>query len=105
MINKREAINFLIEECYKKFPELMKEISEEEMREMLEDNISIIVAGGTNDEAAGVYNLKAKRIIIFNEGNVSLDEIKENNAIISVLAHEGIHALFRKSEHKTRHRK
>ena len=42
MINKREAIIFLIEECYRKFPELMEEIPKEEMYKTLMSNISVM---------------------------------------------------------------
>ena len=45
MINKREAIIFLIEECYRKSPELMEEIPKEEMYKTLMSNISVIEAG------------------------------------------------------------
>ena len=102
MINKREAINFLIEECYKKFPELMKEISEEEMRDILEKNISVIINGGENEAWGGSYNSESKKIKIYNRGNISLEDIKNNKDLISILAHEGIHALFRKAKNRSR---
>ena len=42
MVNKISAIRFLIEECYKNFPELIEEIPKEEMYKILENNISAI---------------------------------------------------------------
>ena len=37
MVNKISAIRFLIEECYKNFPELIEEIPKEEMYKILEN--------------------------------------------------------------------
>ena len=102
MINEKEAIEFLIEECYKKFPKLMEQISEEEMYRVLDENISEIISGQENKDAAGTYNTKFRIIELLNKGEVSLEDIKNNPELISVLVHEAIHALFRKSEYKTR---
>ena len=42
MVDKISAIRFLIEDCYKNFPELIEEIPKEEMYKILENNISSI---------------------------------------------------------------
>ena len=77
MINKREAIMFLIEECYKKFPELMEEIPEEKMYKTLEKNISVIKAGGKSEDFAGFYEFVTKRIKILNRGKINLEDITQ----------------------------
>lgn len=102
MINKKEAIEFLIEECYKKFPELMKQISEEEMYKILDENISEITSGQKDKDASGLYFTETKEIQILNRGIVSLEDIKNDPDLIAVLVHESLHALFRKTKSKTR---
>ena len=42
MVDKISVIRFLIEDCYKNFPELIEEIPKEEMYKILENNISSI---------------------------------------------------------------
>ena len=95
MINKREAIIFLIEECYRKFPEMYK---------TLMSNISVIEAGGKSLDANGVYFCESKTINILNKGKMDLEDIKKDQGTTETLAHEGVHALFRKSKTKTRNR-
>ncbi len=80
MINKREAIIFLIEECYRKFPELMEEIPKEEMYKTLMSNISVIEAGGKSQDANGVYFCESKTINILNKGKMDLEDIKKTRA-------------------------
>lgn len=104
MINKREAIMFLIEECYKKFPELMEEIPEEKMYKTLKRNISVIKAGGKSEDFAGFYEFVTKRIKILNRGKINLEDIKQDKDTTGILAHEGVHALFRKSKTRSRNR-
>ncbi len=104
MINKREAIMFLIEECYKKFPELMEEIPEEKMYKTLEKNISVIKAGGKSEDYAGLYYPASRKIKLLNKGKINLEEIKQDQDTTGVLTHEGVHALFRKSAIRSRHR-
>lgn len=104
MINKREAIIFLIEECYRKFPELMEEIPKEEMYKTLMSNVSVIEAGGKSQDANGVYFCESKTINILNKGKMDLEDIKKDQDTTKTLAHEGVHALFRKSKTKTRNR-
>ena len=104
MINKRKAIVFLIEECYKKFPELMEEISEDEMYKTLMKNISVIKVGGKSEDDAGRYNITFKTIRLLNIGKINLKKIKEDQDATGILVHEGVHALFRKSPGKTRNR-
>lgn len=102
MINKREAIIFLIEECYRKSPELMEEIPKEEMYKTLMSNISVIEAGGKSQDANGLYSCESKTINILNKGKMDLEDIKKDQDTTKTLAHEGVHALFRKSETETR---
>ncbi|MEF2641760.1 MAG: hypothetical protein U0O04_05205 [Clostridia bacterium] len=104
MINKREAIIFLIEECYRKSPELMEEIPKEEMYKTLMSNISAIEAGGESQTTGGVYSTESKKISILNVGKINLEDIKKDQEKTAILAHEGVHALFRKSETETRNR-
>ena len=103
MIDKISTIKFLIEECYRKFPELADEIPEEEMYRILENNISTIIAGGTAEDFDGEYDTSEKTISLMNMGEgISLEDIKKEQDTVGVLAHEGIHALFRKNEDDTR---
>ena len=102
--NKREIIEILIEECYKNFPELMKEIPEEEMYEILDKNILNIRSGREDKKVSGLYYTDDRSIEILNKGKVKLEDIKKDPEILAVLAHEGIHALFRKSKRDTRNR-
>lgn len=104
MINKREAIIFLIEECYRKSPELMEEIPKEEMYKTLMSNISVIEAGGEIQDVDGVYFCDSKTINILNKGKMDLEDIKKDQETTAILAHEGVHALFRKSETETRNK-
>lgn len=104
MKNKREIIEILIEECYKNFPELMKEIPEEEMYEILDKNILNIRSGREDKKASGLYYTDDRSIEILNKGKVKLEDIKKDPDILAVLAHEGIHALFRKNKRDTRNR-
>ena len=102
MIDKISTIKFLIEECYRKFPELADEIPEEEMYRILENNISTIIAGGTAEDFDGEYDTSEKTISLMNMGEgISLEDIKKEQDTVGVLAHEGIHALFRKNDTDT----
>ena len=83
MVDKISVIRFLIEDCYKNFPELIEEIPKEEMYKILENNISTI-------------SLASKDI------DIGIEDIKKEQDIAGTLAHEGIHALFRKNEDDTR---
>ena len=42
MVDKISVIRFLIEDCYKNFPELIEEIPKEEMYKILENNVPAI---------------------------------------------------------------
>ena len=102
MIDKISTIKFLIEECYRKFPELADEIPEKEMYRILENNISTIIAGGTAEDFDGEYDTSEKTISLMNMGEgISLEDIKKEQDTVGVLAHEGIHALFRKNDTDT----
>lgn len=92
-IPKKEAINFLIEKCYKNFPELIEMIPEGEMYNRLNENITIILGYSDNSQEDGAsYWTQFKEIDIFGiqEGD-TIEKIKH------AIAHEGIHALFRKN--------
>ena len=103
MIDKISTIKFLIEECYRKFPELADEIPEEEMYRILENNISTIIAGGTAEDFDGEYDTSEKTISLVNKNQgIGIEDIKKEQDIVETLAHEGIHALFRKNESDTR---
>ncbi|MBE5806042.1 MAG: hypothetical protein E7313_04955 [Clostridiales bacterium] len=102
MINKREAIIFLIEQCYKNFPELIEEIPKEEMYKTLMKNISNIRGDGKHENIKGLYSSRTKEIQILNKGKINLKDIKEDQDIINTLAHEGVHGMFRKTSRSTR---
>ena len=98
LIKKDEGIKFLIENCYKKFPELMEKIPEETMKRVLDRNIKGIVTGGRNERFAGLYYPVTRRIQILNRGDIDLEGLRGSKNATGVFAHEGIHAMFRKSK-------
>lgn len=96
-IPKNEAINFLIQKCYKNFHELIDMIPEDEMYNILNENISMILGySETSKNCAGSYWTNLKKIDLFEiqEGD-TIEKIKHN------LSHEGIHSLFRKNDTDT----
>lgn len=103
MVDKISVIRFLIEECYKNFPELVEEIPREEMYKILENNISSIEIEEESEDYDGLYNVSEKTISLVNKNQgIGIEDIKKEQNIAETLAHEGIHALFRKNESDTR---
>lgn len=92
-IPKEEAVKYLIEKCYKNFHELIEMIPEEEIYNRLNENISMILGySETSKDCNARYWTSSKNIDIF--------KIQEGDTIEKInhyLAHEGIHALFRKN--------
>ena len=92
-IPKEEAVKYLIEKCYKNFTELIETIPKEEMYNRLNENISMILGySETQKNCDGRYWTNLRKIDLF--------EIQEGDTIEKirhVIAHEGIHALFRKN--------
>lgn len=103
MVDKISVIRFLIEDCYKNFPELVEEIPREEMYKILENNISSIEIEEESEDYDGLYNVSEKTISLVNKNQgIGIEDIKKEQDIVETLAHEGIHALFRKNESDTR---
>lgn len=103
MVDKISVIRFLIEDCYKNFPELIEEIPKEEMYKILENNISAIEVEKELEDYDGLYNVSEKTISLVNKNQgIGIEDIKKEQDIVETLAHEGIHALFRKNESDTR---
>ena len=103
MVDKISAIRFLIEDCYKNFPELIEEIPKEEMYKILENNISAIEVEEELEGSDGLYDTSERTISLASKDiDIGLEDIKKEQYIAGTLAHEGIHALFRKNEDDTR---
>ena len=103
MVDKISVIRFLIEDCYKNFPELIEEIPKEEMYKILGNNISAIEVEEESEDYDGLYNVSEKTISLVNKNQgIGIEDIKKEQDIVETLAHEGIHALFRKNESDTR---
>ena len=103
MVNKISAIRFLIEECYKNFPELIEEIPKEEMYKILENNISAIEVEEELEGSDGLYDTSERTIFLASKDiDIGIEDIKKEQDIAGTFAHEGIHALFRKNENDTR---
>lgn len=103
MVDKISAIRFLIEDCYKNFPELIEEIPKEEMYKILENNISSIEVEEESEDYDGLYNVSERTISLASKDiDIGIEDIKKEQDIAGTLAHEGIHALFRKNEDDTR---
>ena len=103
MVDKISAIRFLIEDCYKNFPELIEEIPKEEMYKILENNISSIEVEEELEGSDGLYDTSERTISLVNKNQgIGIEDIKKEQDIVETLAHEGIHALFRKNESDTR---
>ena len=103
MVDKISAIRFLIEDCYKNFPELIEEIPKEEMYKILENNISAIEVEEELEGSDGLYDTSERTISLASKDiDIGLEDIKKEQDIAETLAHEGIHALFRKNESDTR---
>ena len=96
-IPKKEIIDYLIKKCYIKFPELMEMMSEDEMFDRLNKNISVIVAYDEDVKGYdGAYWTNSKYIQLFNvKSGEKLEEKKKT------IIHESIHALFRKNNRDT----
>lgn len=103
MVDKISVIRFLIEDCYKNFPELIEEIPKEEMYKILENNISAIEVEKELEGSDGLYDISERTISLVNKNQgIGIEDIKKEQDIVETLAHEGIHALFRKNEDDTR---
>lgn len=103
MLDKISAIRFLIEECYKKFPELMEEIPKEKMYKILGNNISSIEVEEELEDYDGQYDIEDKTMSLKSrDKEIGIEDIRKEQDIAGALAHEGIHALFRKDESNTR---
>ena len=61
-IPKKEAIDYLVNKCYKKFPELIEGLTEEEIRNRLNQNILLIIGIDNNvrQGEVGGYNTQSK---------------------------------------------
>ena len=102
MVDKISVIRFLIEDCYKNFPELIEEIPKEEMYKILE-NISAIEVEKELEGSDGLYDISERTISLASKDiDIGIEDIKKEQDIAGTLAHEGIHALFRKNEDDTR---
>ena len=100
MVDKISVIRFLIEDCYKNFPELIEEIPKEEI---LENNISAIEVEKELEGSDGLYDISERTISLASKDiDIGIEDIKKEQDIAGTLAHEGIHALFRKNEDDTR---
>ena len=56
-----------------------------------------------NQNYDGLYNVSEKTISLVNKNQgIGIEDIKKEQDIVETLAHEGIHALFRKNESDTR---
>ena len=89
MVDKISVIRFLIEDCYKNFPELIEEIPKEVEKEL--------------EGSDGLYDISERTISLASKDiDIGIEDIKKEQDIAGTLAHEGIHALFRKNEDDTR---
>ena len=80
-----------------------EEIPKEEMYKILENNISSIEVEEESEDYDGLYNVSEKTISLVNKNQgIGIEDIKKEQDIVETLAHEGIHALFRKNEDDTR---
>ena len=103
MVDKISAIRFLIEKYYKNFPELVEEIPREKMYKILENNISSIEVEEESEEVDGWYDTLERTISLASKDkDIGIEDIKQKQDIAGTLAHEGVHALFRKNEDDTR---
>ena len=61
-IPKNEAIDYLVNKCYMEFPELIEGLTEEEIRNRLNQNILLIIGIDKNVQqgAVGGYNTQSK---------------------------------------------
>lgn len=73
------------------------------MYKILENNISSIEIEEESEDYDGLYNVSEKTISLVNKNQgIGIEDIKKEQNIAETLAHEGIHALFRKNESDTR---
>ena len=73
------------------------------MYKILENNISSIEVEEESEDYDGLYNVSEKTISLVNKNQgIGIEDIKKEQDIVETLAHEGIHALFRKNESDTR---
>ncbi len=61
-IPKKETIDYLVNKCYKRFPELIESLTEGEIRNRLNQNILLIVGIDDNVQqgAVGGYSIPSK---------------------------------------------
>ena len=68
-----------------------------------ENNISSIEVEEESEDYDGLYNVSEKTISLASKDiDIGIEDIKKEQDIAGTLAHEGIHALFRKNEDDTR---
>ena len=82
MVDKISAIRFLIEDCYKNFPELIEEIPKEEMYKILENNISAIEVEEELEGSDGLYDTSERTISLASKDiDIGLEDIKKEQDI------------------------
>lgn len=102
-MKKKEFIEFLVEECYSNFPELVDKFSKENMYKILNNNIKDIRTSD-NPHAIydGTYSTETGIIEIYGINDISLDALKKNiKGVKNTVVHESIHALFKNGVHNT----
>ena len=100
-ISVDELITFLVDEVYSNFPELISFFgTDDEIRKILHENIKNIKRVKKNVEFGSLsyYDLINCEITIYSEENLTLESLRNNNALKSNLVHESIHALFSKTK-------
>lgn len=77
MVDKISVIRFLIEDCYKNFPELIEEIPKEEMYKILENNISAIEVEKELEGSDGLYDISERTISLASKDiDIGIEDIK-----------------------------
>ena len=80
MVDKISVIRFLIEDCYKNFPELIEEIPKEEMYKILENNISAIEVEKELEGSDGLYDISERTISLASKDiDIGIEDIKKEH--------------------------
>lgn len=98
---KKEIIEYLVEEYYASFKELIDVWDKNELINRLNKNIKKVISNKKSAIYLGRYYIINKKIIIYNKNinnkQLELKDIKENLKLKTTILHEVTHALFRRN--------
>jgi len=100
-ISVDELIDFLVNEIYPNYPQLMKLFNndEEKVRGILKKNIKVIKRKSIHNEygISAMYNVVTGEILIYSKEKIDIESLRNNNDLKHTIVHETIHALLKRT--------